>query len=194
MKFMGGEKSQAMNRLNQEMRADKRLKCFNSNLVLGVGSLNSSLFFIGEAPGKKEDEQRLPFVGFSGKILDNSLNSLGLKREAVYITNLIKRRPPSNRNPQNKELKLFTPYLLQEIAIVRPKIIIPLGKFAFNFFFKDKLISEYQGQEIVYKGQLFFPIYHPAATLRRREIKKDYDKSFKKLARLLKSNIFVNNF
>lgn len=179
-------KSRAIKNLNQQMQADSCLDFAKTNFVFGSGSLDSLLFFIGEAPGKKEDEQGLPFVGISGKLLNISLNSINLKREAVYISNLVKKRPPLNRNPKEKEIALFSPYLFKEIEIIKPKIIIPLGKFAFNFFFKDKLISKFQGKEMKYKEYIIFPIYHPAATLRNRQMKEGYDKSFNKLNKLIK--------
>ncbi len=175
-----------MKNLNQQMQADSRLTIFDTNFVLGSGSLSSPLFFIGEAPGKKENEQGISFVGTSGKLLNNSLNNINLKRDVVYITNLVKKRPPLNRNPREGEMLFFAPYLIKEIEIVKPKIIIPLGKFAFNFFFKNKLISQYQGREMKYKEYIIFPIYHPAATLRNGQVKEAYDKSFHKLNKLIK--------
>lgn len=176
----------AIVKLNQQMLSDASLNLFETNFVFGQGALNSPLFFIGEAPGKKEDELGIPFVGSSGKLLNNSLNSIKLKREDVYITNLVKKRPPNNRNPREKEISLFSPYLLKEIEIIDPKLIIPLGKFAFNFFFPNKLISQFQGKEMSYKNFKVFPIYHPAATLRNRKMKEEYDKSFNKLYKLIK--------
>jgi uracil-DNA glycosylase len=172
-------------KLNTIMLADKRLNFFNTNLVLGEGSLDSFLFFIGEAPGKREDELMIPFVGRSGKLLNKSLDSIKLKREDVYITNLVKRRPPLNRNPKEEEVKHFAPYLLREIEIIKPKIIVSLGKFSFNFFFPDKMISQCQGKLMKYKGYNIFPIYHPAATFRSKKIKEDYYTSFQILKKLI---------
>lgn len=116
------------------------------NLVMGAGSENANVMFIGEAPGKQEDEQGQPFVGAAGKFLNQMLESIGLEREDVYITNIVKYRPPGNRDPLDDEKEAFWPYLAKQIEIIRPKVIVTLGRHSMNFFLPDASISKIHGQ------------------------------------------------
>lgn len=143
------------------------------NYVFGEGSLNAEIMFIGEAPGANEDKEGKPFVGRAGKILDEMLKSINLKREDIYICNVLKCRPPNNRNPDPEEIKSCTPYLNAQIDLIKPKIICPLGNFATSFVLKkfgldSKIegISKIHGK--VFKATNLFgttiiiPFYHPA--------------------------------
>lgn len=141
------------------------------NPVVGIGSLDSKILFIGEAPGYNEDLQGLPFVGRAGKILDELLKSIGLKRENVYIVNIIKCRPPKNRNPLKNEIVSCTDYLDKQIEIIHPIIIAPLGNFAVKYIFekfglKTEKISNIHGKifdiKTVFNTFKFIPLFHPA--------------------------------
>ena len=115
-------------------------------LVMGDGNRDADIVFIGEAPGKKEDEQGIPFVGASGKLLNEMLHSIGLERSDIYITNIVKYRPPNNRDPHEDEKAAFLPYLEEQLEVIQPKIVITLGRHSMNCFLPDLLISEVHGQ------------------------------------------------
>lgn len=138
-------------------------------LVMGDGNPNADIVFIGEAPGKQEDEQGLPFVGASGKFLNEMLAVAGLKREDVYITNIVKYRPPNNRDPLPEEKKEFWPYLMRQLEIIKPKVVITLGRHSGAAFIPDLVISRDHGHARTVKYHdyefLVIPLYHPAAAL-----------------------------
>lgn len=144
-----------------------------TQLVMGDGNPNADIVFIGEAPGKNEDEQGKPFVGAAGKFLDEMLASIKLDRSDVYITNIVKYRPPNNRDPEPEEKKEFFPYLIKQLAVIEPKVVIPLGRHAMNAFLPDYKISQVHGKayrrKLIIDGKekevLFLPLYHPAAAL-----------------------------
>ena len=153
-----------------------------TQLVFGEGNANADIVFIGEAPGKQEDLQGKPFVGASGKFLDEMLASIGMKREDIYITNIVKYRPPNNRDPLPEEKKAFLPYLQEQLEIIQPKIIVTLGRHSGGAFLPDLHISQDHGkpkrirvkrQEIRDKNSqsggtmelVIVPLYHPAAAL-----------------------------
>lgn len=144
--------------------------------VIGEGSHTADIMFIGEAPGENEAKQGRPFVGASGKMLDKLLESIALKREDVYITNIVKDRPPKNRDPRKDEIALYAPFLEQQIDIIQPKVIATLGRFSMEFILKkfdvleqDGKISQLHGTRI--KAQASYgeidivPLYHPAVAL-----------------------------
>ncbi len=139
------------------------------NLVMGSGNHNATVVFIGEAPGKKEDETGLPFVGAAGKMLDKLLESIGLSRDDVYITNIVKYRPPNNRDPTPEEKQVFLPYLLRQIEIIDPKVIVTLGRHSMDSLMPGLKIAEVHGvtQDFVIgkKERMLLPLYHPAAAL-----------------------------
>lgn len=140
-----------------------------TQLVMGDGNPDAKIVFIGEAPGKAEDEQGLPFVGASGRFLNEMLEAAGLVRSDVYITNIVKYRPPGNRDPLPEEKKAFWPYLLRQLEIIDPKVIITLGRHSMEYFIPDAKISQQHGQarKVRYHGHEFLviPLYHPAAAL-----------------------------
>lgn len=136
-----------------------------TQLVFGDGSPDADIVFIGEGPGKNEDEQGKPFVGAAGKFLDEMLHSIEMERKDVYITNIIKYRPPENRDPRPDEINAFMPYLLQQIEVIEPKLIATLGRFSMNVFLPELKISQVHGQPKRVKGRVFLPLYHPAAAL-----------------------------
>jgi len=158
--------------------------------VVGQGSFNAEILFIGEAPGFNEDEQGKPFVGAAGKIFDKLLEHISLSRDEIYITNILKCRPPHNRNPSNEEIKSCTPHLLKQIEVINPKIICCLGNFSTKFIMeKFDLTKEIKGISIIH-GKIFnisnlngklkiIPMFHPAvATYNMNKLdilKKDFD-------------------
>lgn len=140
-----------------------------TQLVMGDGNLDAEIVFIGEAPGKKEDESGLPFVGASGRFLNEMLAAASLKREDVYITNIVKYRPPDNRDPTKSEKAKFWPFLMRQIEIIDPKVVITLGRHSGSTFLPDLVISKDHGQaqtvRLGDKDRLVVPLYHPAAAL-----------------------------
>ncbi len=176
------EKEQELRALREEMKADVSLPLQESNFVFGEGSAKSPLMFIGEAPGFYEDKLERPFVGRAGKLLDRLIEAAGWKRGGVYISNIVKRRPPGNRDPFPEELDAYKPYLAREIEILGPKIIVPLGRFSMNYFLPDAKISKDHGRVFRLKGmRLIMPLYHPAAALRSTSVLQELEKDFAKL-------------
>lgn len=145
-----------------------------TQLVMGDGDPDADIVFIGEAPGRKEDEQGLPFVGAAGKFLNEMLAEAGMERSDVYITNIVKYRPPNNRDPLPEEKAAFLPYLLRQLEIINPKVVITLGRHSMEYFLPNAKISQAHGQavrkKVLYHDKtehewLFIPLYHPAAAL-----------------------------
>jgi len=140
-----------------------------TNLVMGDGNIDADIVFIGEAPGKKEDEQGLPFVGAAGKFLDKMLVSAGLNRSDMYITNIVKYRPPDNRDPLLEEKEAFWPYLVRQLDVIQPKIVVTLGRHSMEYFLPDQKISVIHGQptRVAFDATeiVVVPLYHPAAAL-----------------------------
>lgn len=145
------------------------LKTGATQLVMGDGNPDADIVFIGEAPGQKEDEQGIPFVGAAGKFLNEMLAAAGLKREDVYITNIVKYRPPNNRDPEPEEKCEFWPYLMRQLEIIQPKVVITLGRHSGAAFIPDLVISRDHGHARTVKYHdyefLVIPLYHPAAAL-----------------------------
>lgn len=167
------------------------LKKTATQAVPGVGSAFAEIVFIGEAPGKKEDELGEPFVGAAGKFLNEMLGLINLKREDIYITNIVKYRPPDNRDPLPQEKADCRDWLLQELKIISPKLIIFLGRHAMNNFFPDLQISSAHGKLLIkkFKGmstKYFFPLYHPAAALYDGSMREVLIEDFKKVPAVLK--------
>ncbi len=136
-----------------------------TQLVFGDGNPDAEIVFVGEAPGKNEDLQGVPFVGAAGKFLNEMLEMIGLKREDVYITNIVKYRPPNNRDPLPEEKTSFLPFLQTQLKVIQPVIVVTLGRHSLNCFLPDLQISQVHGQPKRYKGQVYVPLFHPAAAL-----------------------------
>jgi uracil-DNA glycosylase family 4 len=140
-----------------------------TNLVMGDGNLDSDIVFIGEAPGKNEDIQGLPFVGAAGKFLNEMLAAAGLERKDVYITNIVKYRPPNNRDPLPEEKAAFWPYLLKQLQIIDPKVVITLGRHSMEYFLPGMKIGQIHGEaKRIQFGDhkiVIMPLFHPAAAL-----------------------------
>ena len=151
-----------------------------SNVVFGVGSKETNLMFIGEGPGADEDIQGIPFVGKAGKLMNMAFEIIGLDRNKVYIANIVKCRPPSNRNPQDDEAMACLNYLRNQVILVKPKIIVLLGSVALkNILGKEYGITASRGKWIEKKGILYMPTWHPAALLRDETKKIDFIKDVK---------------
>ncbi len=157
-----------------------------SQLVFGIGNPDAEIVFIGEAPGKNEDLKGLPFVGSAGKLLDEMLASINAKRQDVYITNIVKYRPPNNRDPLPEEKANFLPYLSQQLAVINPKLVITLGRHSMNCFLPELQISQVHGQAKRLNGQVYLPLYHPAAALYNGGLRKILFEDFAKIPEIIK--------
>jgi len=172
---------------NQILKCEKCALCkTRKNVVPGEGSPQAEIMFIGEGPGKNEDEQGRPFVGAAGKLLDKLIALIGLTREDIYIANVVKCRPPGNRDPLPKEVDSCRKWLDKQVEIIKPKIIVLLGRHSMDRFLPNQKISIDHGKPKRLKGQVYFPIYHPAAALYKNGLLKDLERDFKKIPRILK--------
>ena len=147
-----------------------------TNAVPGIGNENSNVIFVGEAPGRNEDLQGKPFVGTAGKILSEALEYAGLSRDKVYITNVVKCRPPDNRQPNTLERAACNPYLVQELKMIKPKIICVLGNTAYGSLLNGTSITKHRGKIMKQNDQLYFVTVHPAAVIYNpalRQVLKD---------------------
>lgn len=184
-------KKQQLDKLKQKMLKDDGLplKDGATNLVFGDGNPSAEILFIGEGPGRWEDEKGLPFVGNSGALLNQLLASIKLPREEVFITNVVHYRPPNNRDPLPEELVAFKPYLDEIIRIIDPKVIVTLGRFSMAKFFPDVTIGIVHGKpcktEWKTKKIVVVPMYHPAAGLRNGEFKRRLFEDFKRIPEVL---------
>lgn len=180
------DKAKLLEELKREMEADRALPLFGrASLVFGEGDPAAEVLFIGEAPGFHEDRLARPFVGQAGQLLNQLLQKISWPREKVYITNIIKRRPPENRDPLLEEIEAYKPYLQKQIDVIAPKIIAALGRYAMNYFLPLAKISRDHGRAVPLKPHLIIPLYHPAAALRSTSVLKELEEDFKKLPGLL---------
>ncbi|MBR3002789.1 MAG: uracil-DNA glycosylase [Clostridia bacterium] len=156
------------------------------NIVFGVGNKNAKIMFIGEGPGADEDKQGKPFVGRAGKLMDMAFEAVGIKREEVYIANIVKCRPPANRNPEDDEAYACLDYLRNQVMLVRPKIIVLLGSVALkNILGKEFGITASRGKIIEKKGITYVPTWHPAALLRDETKKIDFIKDLQLVQKMI---------
>lgn len=162
-----------------ELRAGAR------QLVAGDGNPDAQIVFVGEAPGAREDEQGVPFVGSAGNFLAQMLEGIGLNRADVFITNIVKYRPPNNRDPLPDEVKTSLPYLLAQLKVIEPKLVVLLGRHAMNVFFPKLVISQAHGQPVRADGQVFLPLFHPAATLYNGSLRQTLIDDFAIIPKLL---------
>ena len=165
---MSRSKQDQLDKLKDQILADKvceDLARQATQLVFSDGNPDADIVFIGEAPGKNEDEQGKPFVGAAGKFLDEMLALINLKRQDVYITNIVKYRPPNNRDPLPEEKSAFLPYLKKQLDIIKPKLIVTLGRHSMDSLLPGLKISAVHGQPKRYSGRVFLPLFHPAAAL-----------------------------
>jgi DNA polymerase len=186
------DKQQQMEALKEDIIINDvcpELRSSAIQLVMGDGNLDAEIIFIGEAPGRKEDETGLPFVGASGKFLDEMLELAGMSRDDVYITSIVKYRPPNNRDPRPDEKKAFLPYLLKQIEIIQPKVIVPLGRHGMEYFLPGESISAIHGEVrkmvISDREVMIIPVYHPAAALYNRKLRQTLIDDFVRIPEIL---------
>ena len=157
-----------------------------SQIVFGVGNPKARLMFVGEAPGEEEDKRGEPFVGRAGQLLTKIIEAIGLTREQVYIANIIKCRPPNNRNPEPDEIAQCEPFLFRQVDVIKPKVIVPLGKFAAQSLLKTAdPITRLRGQLFKYRGAACIPTFHPAYLLRNPSSKREVWEDMKKVRAIL---------
>lgn len=162
------------------------LKAQATQLVFGDGSVDADIVFIGEAPGKNEDIQGVPFVGAAGKFLTEMLEMIGLKRSDVYITNIVKYRPPNNRDPLPEEKEAFLPFLKKQIDIIKPKLIVTLGRHSMDCLLPGLKISQVHGQPKRLDGRVYLPLFHPAAALYNGGLRQTLVDDFSAIPLILK--------
>jgi uracil-DNA glycosylase len=159
-----------------------------TNLVFGQGNPNADIVFIGEAPGRNEDLKGVPFVGAAGKILSELLASIGISREDVYITNVLKCRPPDNRDPSPDEVAACKPILFEQLKIIKPRVIVTLGAHATRTILGREIsITQIHGTFLEVEGYTVFPIYHPAATIYDRKKREFLEEDFRRLKEFLEN-------
>ena len=156
-----------------------------TQLVFSDGSPDAEIVFIGEAPGKQEDKQGLPFVGAAGKFLNEMLGTIGLKRDDVYITNIVKYRPPDNRDPYPEEKQAFLPFLKKQLMVIQPKLIVTLGRHSMDSLLPGLQISKVHGQPKRYQGLVYLPLFHPAAALYNGAMRQTLIEDFARIPKVL---------
>ena len=157
-----------------------------NHAVPGEGNLSADIMFIGEAPGFYEDRDGRPFVGPAGQLLEEMLGKIGLSRQDVYITNMVKCRPPENRDPQPGEIDACESYLDQQIEMISPKVIVTLGRFSFSKFFPGEAISRARGKPRKWHNLMVYPMYHPAAALHNPGLRPAIETDFRNLPGIIK--------
>jgi uracil-DNA glycosylase len=157
-----------------------------TNLVPGDGNPDAEVVFVGEAPGASEDKQGLPFVGGAGRLLDGLLEHAGLERADVFITNVVKARPPKNRDPKADEVEHHLPWLTAQLDVISPKVIVPLGRHAMGRFVEGVKISEAHGRPVERDGRLIVPWFHPAAALHNQSLRATLAEDAQKLGETLR--------
>lgn len=175
----------SFDQLTEDLQNCTRCKlCQNRNtIVIGEGHTQASLVFVGEGPGEQEDLQGRPFVGKAGQLLDRMITAISLKREDVYICNIVKCRPPGNRNPESDEIASCNPFLLRQLELIRPQVIVALGKFAAQTLLQTETpITRLRGQFHSFRGTPLMPTFHPAYLLRNPEAKRDAWEDLKRVA------------
>lgn len=182
------KKEEIFQQLEKNIKVCEKCRLFQSakNAVPGEGNINSELVFIGEAPGQTEDETGRPFVGRAGMLLENTLKRIGYQRNEVWIGNIIKHRPPANRDPLPDEISACTPFLNMQLKLLNPILIVTLGRFALTYFYPDGKISRDRGRVIKTDKYFLYPVYHPAAALRNGNMMESYKNDFMKIPEIIK--------
>lgn len=177
----------SLEQINEEVASCTKCSLYHSRkkAVPGSGPVNAAIMFIGEGPGFHENEQGLPFVGAAGRLLDELLASINMRRSDVFITNVVKCRPPGNRDPQPEELRACDPYLERQIEIINPKVIVTLGRYSMAKFLDNVKISQVHGNSYSVNGRLVVPMYHPAAALHQSSLRPVITADFAKLPELI---------
>lgn len=172
--------------IGTDCRRCKLCSLGRTQIVFGVGNPKARLMFVGEAPGEEEDKRGEPFVGRAGQLLTKIIEAIGLSRDQVYIANVIKCRPPNNRNPEPDEVEQCEPYLFRQIDVIQPKVIVPLGKFAAQSLLKTvDPITRLRGRQFEYRSAALIPTFHPAYLLRNPSAKREVWEDMKKVRDIL---------
>jgi uracil-DNA glycosylase len=181
----------ALGKLNEEIRTHRgcgfEICETATNIVPGEGNHDADVLLVGEAPGASEDKQGRPFVGRAGKLLDELLGAAGLVRDEVFITNVVKARPPGNRDPKADEVAHYLPWLEQQLALIRPSVIIPVGRHALAHFAPGKKITQVHGTLVLEGDRRLVPWLHPAAALRNRDLRETLFQDARALPGVLES-------
>jgi uracil-DNA glycosylase family 4 len=185
---MGGEIVSGLTELYKEITVCQRCELAKgrTHTVPGEGPESAEIMFIGEAPGFHEDRQGRPFVGAAGKFLEELLASIGLTREEVYICNVIKCRPPGNRDPLSDEIATCRPFLDKQIELVQPKLIVTLGRYSMARYFPNAQISRIHGQPRRIGGRIYYPMFHPAAALHQPRWRSAVEEDMLKIPQILR--------
>lgn len=187
------DKKQALEKIARQVGDCTKCPLYKTatKAVPGAGNPEAEIIFIGEAPGYWEDQKGIPFVGAAGNLLNKLLIEIGMNRDDVYICNILKHRPSNNRDPQENEIQACTPYLKEQLLIIKPKLVITLGRFAMNYFLPAAYISKVHGVSRKISWQDFsltlFPVYHPAAALRNGNMLEALRQDFAKIPDLLEN-------
>ena len=193
---MDADRGKALDAVHVEVRACERcpLHVGRTRAVPGDGPVDALIMFIGEAPGFHEDQQGLPFVGAAGRLLNELLEKAGIDRNRVFITNVIKCRPPGNRDPQVDEVEACKPYLDRQIELINPQVIVTLGRHSMARAFPEEKISIVHGQARKVNGRVYFPMYHPAAALHQPSLRGVVEADFDRLRDLLDGKVRPEEF
>ncbi len=178
---------EALNQIAEEVSVCTRCELHYSRKIAvpGEGPASAEIMFIGEGPGFHENEQGRPFVGAAGKLLDELLSKIDMQRDQVFITNIVKCRPPGNRDPELQEIETCDPYLEGQIQAINPKVIVTLGRYSMARFLPNVKISVIHGQAMRVRGRLIVPMYHPAAGLHQRSLMPAIEEDFARLPELI---------
>ncbi len=185
-------KQEELNKIAEEIKSCQRCPLYRgaTQAVPGEGNPEAKVVFIGEAPGFHEDQRGIPFCGAAGRLLDFLLSKAGIRREEVFITNVLKHRPPGNRDPLPGEISACASFLDHQLAVIKPRVVVTLGRFSMAKFLPQARISQVHGQPrfVEFQGRelIVVPMYHPAAALRNGRIKEEEEKDFERLGELLK--------
>ncbi|NBD35693.1 MAG: uracil-DNA glycosylase [Chloroflexi bacterium] len=193
---MTRDRAEALQEIHEEIRACTKcpLHAGRTNAVPGAGPVDAEVMVIGEGPGFHEDQQGLPFVGASGQFLDELLANAGIDRNSVYISNVVKCRPPGNRDPKPEEVEACKPYLDRQIELINPKVIVTLGRHSMARAFPNDKISRVHGQPRQVGEQVYFPMYHPAAALHQPSLRKTVEADFDRLRMMLDGEIEPDSY
>lgn len=187
---------QSLKEIAKEISVCKKcaLHYSRKNGVPGEGLPNADVVFIGEGPGFHENMQGLPFVGAAGQFLDELLKTIGMRREDVFITNVVKCRPPGNRDPEEEELQACKCYLDRQLAVIKPKVVVTLGRYSMARYISNAKISHIHGMARRVNGLLVVPFYHPAAALHQPSLRAVLEEDFAKLPELIESIVHVPEY
>lgn len=183
------DKKSILNSIDEKIKECRRCNLWRkaTNAVLGEGDPNAKVVFIGEAPGYNEDRLGRPFVGQAGKLLDEILLSIGLSREKIFITNVVKHRPPENRDPESAEIAACKVWLDQQLGVIKPKVVVTLGRYSLERYIPKARITALHGQPTLVKDEVVIPMYHPAAALRNKLVLETMKRDFQDNAEFLKN-------